>query len=160
MTPRPQNVRIAVSGDEDRLMKIFRISHEDNAIAPMSEEKVMKTIKHALNREGSFIGIIDGAKEIEGVICATLAQMWYSDAWHYDELVNFVHPDYRKSNHAKNLMDFAKWMTEQTNVPLHIGILTAKRLDAKVRLYQRQFKMGGAVFYHNANYGSFLEAAE
>lgn len=151
MTDKPPNVRIAIPGDEDAIFKIFTMAHAENGMGDMDERRVKDTLAFATRRQGGVIGVIDGPDGLEGCIFMLLSQWWYSNGWHWEELINFVHPDHRRSTHAKNLIEFAKWWAEQMKMPLFIGILTTQRLEAKVRLYQRQLTHGGAVFYHNYN---------
>lgn len=159
MTDKPASVRIATVPDEAAVYKILSMAHEENGAAQLSPERVRDQIKFATERRGGIIGVIDGPQEIEGVIMLRLTQWWYSDDWHLDELCNFVHPDYRRGNHhPRHLIEFAKWFAEQMEQPLFIGVMTHERMEAKNRLYRRQVKMGGALFYHNLHYGLLSEA--
>lgn len=157
MTPKPENVRIATSKDEDSLYGILLMAHRENAAMPVSEVRVKEIIKHATNKKGGVIGVIDGPKEIEGILSLQLSRMPYTDEWHLEDICNFVHPDYRKSQHAKDLIQFGKWIAEQMGFPLFIGILTAKRLEAKRRFYNRWVKEVGSVYVHNPVYGALAE---
>ncbi len=91
--------------------------------------------------------------EIDGKIIASVgalfAQWWHTDDWHIDEMWNFVHPDYRKSTYAKDLITYMKWIAEQMGMSLHMGIITATKMEAKIRLYRRQITPVGALFVHN-----------
>ena len=55
----------------------------------------------------------------------------------------------RKSQHAKDLINFSKWVAEQFGMPLLMGILSNDRTEAKIRLYQRHIHHCGALFIHN-----------
>ena len=149
MTLKPQTVRVATRKDEDRIFAIMHLAHKENAVAGINNQKVWDKIRLATRKKGGVIGVIDGPQGIEGVICMVMSQWWYSDDWHVEELINFVHPDYRRSDHAKNLLDFSKWFSEQMDLPLFIGVLSNIRTEAKVRLYGRRLQNVGAVFCHN-----------
>jgi GNAT superfamily N-acetyltransferase len=83
-----------------------------------------------------------------------MARFWYTEDFHLEELYNFVHPDYRKSDNAKALIDFAKNTAEKINVPLMIGIISNHRTEQKIRLYQRRLgKPSGGYWLYNANTG-------
>ena len=151
MTEKPYNVRVATQADEDKIFCLMYLAHKENAMASVNYEKVWDMIRHATQRRGGVIGVIDGENGIEAMICMTLSQWWYSDEWHIDELVNFVHPACRRSTHAKHLLLFSKWFAEQMTMPLFVGVLSTHRTEAKVRLYERQITKGGAVFCHNLN---------
>lgn len=150
MTERPINVRVAVPQDEEAVFAILKLAHEENgSSSTLSPQKVIENIKAATEKRGGIIGVIDGEKGIEGVIFLILSQWWYSDDWHWMEMCNFVHSDCRRSDHAKNLIDFSKWVVEQMEMTLCIGVMSEIRTEAKVKLYQRRLKLGGAIFYHN-----------
>lgn len=151
-TQYPKSVRVAVPSDEVEIIRLMRAAFFEQPIFPLNEDKMRETIRHCVNRKGGVIGVIDGPKGLEGYLIATLFQHWYTDAWHLEELSNFVHPDCRKPGHAKALIEFAKWFAETMGYPLIMGILSTQRLEAKTRLYQRQIKMVGAVFAHNTGH--------
>lgn len=154
-TEKPTNVRVATRADEDAIFALMYLAHKENGMGTMNPEKVWLGIRHALSRKGGVIGVIDGADGIEGMIFLNLSQWWYSDDWHLDEMMNFVHPEHRRKNHARMLIEFAKWFAEEIStgldepMPLFVGVLTTHRVEAKVRLYQRKLQQGGAVFFHN-----------
>ena len=75
------------------------------------------------------------------------------EEWHLNELWCFVHPDRRRSTHARRLIEFGKWCadrlsSEEKRVPLLLGIVTRHRLLPKLRLFQRQAPQVGAIFMH------------
>ncbi len=146
----PVGVRWAVPADENELFEILTLAHAENGLFSQDEGKVRAMIRRATERTGGMIGLIEGDDRIEGVIMMVMAQYWYSEDWHLEELVNFVHPLHRRSTHAKRLLEFAKWcqrgLSKDINVPLLVGILTLNRLEPKMRLYQRQMPQVGAVF--------------
>lgn len=152
MTPRPQAVRIATPADESAVFKLALKAHEENAVAPIDEGKVIDKIRIGTQGKGGIIGIIDGPKEIEAIIMMELAQFWYSSEWHLSELFLYVHPEYRQSSHAKQLIEFSKWASEQMTIPLFIGVLSNSRTKAKIRLYKQRLGLGGALFFHNSNF--------
>ena len=63
-------------------------------------------------------------------------------------LFRSVHPDHRKSDKAKQLMQFSKTASEGLSLDLTISVLSTDRTAAKVRLYQRQFENAGAFFLY------------
>lgn len=145
-------VRFAVPADEDALYELLTLAHAENGLFPQVEGKVRAMIRRATEQQGGMIGVIQGEQRLEGVIGMLLSTFWYTDAVHLEEFVNFVHPDHRRSTHAKRLLEFAKWcqrgLSRDVNVPLLAGILTFHRLEPKIRLYQRQLPQVGAVFQY------------
>lgn len=155
MIEKPTNIRICDHGDEDKLYKFIEAGHNESAIYPMSSYKVNQLIDAAISRTHPIvIGIIDSPtkNEIAASMCIVYEQLWYTDEWQLAELWNNVRPDYRKSNYAKDLIRFGKWVSDTANKALNIGIITTERMEAKIRLYQRQkLQQTGAYFIYNIN---------
>lgn len=141
------DVRLAVQSDEEDIMALCRLLHEENGLWIMNETKVRQMLRKAWRKEFAVIGIVGKPGALEGVIFLTLDQPWYSDEWMLEEMFNFVHPAHRKSGHAKRLVEFAKQTSEGLGVPLMIGIISNERTDAKVRLYQRQLGAPAGAFF-------------
>ena len=141
-------VRIANPADGDTLYAHLLNLHGENAIAPLNPVKARVAVQSMVSQRGGISGIIDGEKGIEASIGLFLNQPFYSDAWHLEEVWNFVHPDHRRTTHAKRLLEFGKWCADRLKVPLFASILTTTRLAPKMRLYQRQLKQVGATFAH------------
>lgn len=157
MTEYPNIVRPIQAKDEEALMELAIVNNRENGVAPLSETKMRNMIRKGINHDGCIIGVIDGAEGLAGSIGMLITQWWYSDSWHLEEIWNFVHPDYRKQKEtngvscANKLLHFAKWSSEQMQMPLLIGVIATERMEAKVRLYQRQFPPVGALFYYEQN---------
>ena len=156
-TAMPANVRFAVASDEDEIMRLMHAAFREQPIFPLNEHKMRGAIRKCtlenLNDRKGFVAVIDGPDGLEAYLIAVFAQYWYTDAFHIEELSNFVHPDHRRGkHHARNLMEFAKWFSEFCGAPLIMGILSTQRLEPKTRLYQRQMKLCGAVFVHNTGH--------
>ena len=59
----------------------------------------------------------------------------------------FVHPQNRLAPHARSLLRLAKSVTDNAEVPLVPGVMTGKRAEAKMRLFESEFgKPIGATF--------------
>jgi hypothetical protein len=144
-------VRMARLEDEDAVYRLLMLLHAENALASLSPEKVRSVITHATRGRGGIIGVIDGPNGIEASIGLALLQWWYSDEWHLEEIWNFVHPDHRRSTHARRLVEFAKWSGDQLGTPVLLGVLTRHRLFPKLRLLQRQVPQVGALFLHGVD---------
>lgn len=147
-------VRLARPEDEEPIYRLLLRLYEENALMAMSATKVRATIRAGTRGEGGIVGVIDGASgEIEASIGMALSCFWYTEEWHLNELWCFVHPDYRRSTHARRLIEFGKWCadrlsSEEKRVPLLLGIVTRHRLLPKLRLFQRQAPQVGAIFMH------------
>lgn len=146
------NVRLATPSDEAQLMDICRDLHKENGLFAMDDDMVRGMLHRAFNRQGGMIGVIDGDKEIAAVIYMLLSNFWYSRDNHLEELFAFVKPAYRKPpGHAIALIEFAKQCSDKIGIPLVIGVLSNRHMEAKVRLYRRELGApAGAFFVFNS----------
>jgi N-acetylglutamate synthase-like GNAT family acetyltransferase len=142
-------VRPAVPEDEEPIYQMLLKLHTENGLFPVAENKVREVIRTATERRYGLIGVIEGEKELEASVGLELSQWWYTDEWCLSEKWNFVLPQYRKSLHAQNLIEYAKWSARAMGVPLQMGIITTKQTEAKVRLYERRMQNVGALFMDN-----------
>lgn len=153
MTIKPTNIRIVTHDDEKKLYDFIAAGHNESALYPMSCYKVNQLIDAAIARTHPIvIGVIDSPTkdEFAASICIVYEQLWYTDEWHLSELWSNVRPDYRRSNYAKDLIQFGKWVADTAEKALNIGIVTTDRMDAKIRLYRRQqLQQTGAYFIYN-----------
>lgn len=155
------SVRIAKHGDELAIFDTILLGHADNGLWPISHNKILKLVEDAVrstmieDRPKPTIGIIEGENGIEAMTCFTFDQYWYTDEWHICELFNWVHPDHRASKHADSLMAFQKKFTDDMCVEtghkfaLLTGVMTLKRLEAKINLFGRKYPQIGALFAYN-----------
>lgn len=142
-------VRPARQGDEEALYNFLCLLHNENGLAPMNPDKVRFMISRATADNPSlFVGIIEGPDGIEASVGLGISEWWYSTDQHLEEVWTFVHPDHRKSTHAKHLYRFAKWSADRLSMPLLVGILTRKELEPKMHLVQREMAQVGALFIH------------
>ncbi len=159
--PSPSVVRRAVAEDYDAIWKLFDLLHEENAMLNMSKAKLDWLLGRILYPDlippgdaglRGFMGVIGPVGgPLEGFIILCLGTFWYSDEIILEEFANFVHPEHRKSNHAKTFLSYAKHLAEQVGIPLVIGIISNVRTAAKVRLYRRQLPEAGAFFVYNSD---------
>lgn len=148
MIQRPKNVLVAMPEDEDQIYNMLTQGlHPENGMFTVAPEKVRHQIKVSTDQQGGVIGLIKQDKKIVASVGLELSQFWYSNQWFVSELWNFVLPEYRKSNYAKDLIDFSKWANESLNMMLVMGIMSTIRTEAKIKLYERRLgKMIGGFF--------------
>lgn len=154
MTEKPDPVvRTAMPFEEEEIMAMCRMLHEENGLFSMSEDRVRDVVRKALNREGGILGVIGDVGQIQAMIYMLIAQIWQSDDWHLEELFSYCRPEYRRSNNAKSLIQFAKRCSDELHLPLIIGIVSNTRTEEKIRLYQRQLqKPNGCFFVYNSKW--------
>lgn len=123
--------------------------HEENGIFSFSERKVRNCLQSAWNGQGGIIGVIGVPGKIEGSICLTIGDYFYTDEFNLSELWNFVLPEYRKSTNAKELIRFAVRCSDEIGIPLIIGVISNERTIAKIGLYRRLLgDPAGGFFVH------------
>jgi len=144
-------VRIATPADRDGMIDLLHMMYAENGVASLSVQKMLAFLDRGLARDYSIIGIVEDEGVIKASIGLFLHQWWYSEDYHVEDTWCFVHPDYRKSTYAKDLLKFAKKCADDLDMQLLIGILSSERTAAKVRLYEKEFgpSMGcGFVYPH------------
>jgi len=150
-TDAPSRVRFAERCDLDDVLFLCRELHAENGLFEMSDDRVRDVLMSHYDRTGGMIGVIGEPGCLEGAIVMRMSTMWYSDQTVLEELFSFVLPEFRRSNNAKDLIDFAKRCAEAIGVPLMIGIISNHRTAAKVELYRRRLGApAGAFFVTNA----------
>lgn len=144
-------VRKADVRDEPEIMELCLSLHRENALFHISEDKVRAYLRRAFANNGAIIGVIGPIGRIEAAIYLMISDYWYSDQWHLEELFSYVKPEYRRSNNAKALINFAQRCSDELSIPAIIGIISNERTKAKIGLYQRQLGTAiGAFFVYNA----------
>jgi GNAT superfamily N-acetyltransferase len=153
-TDKLPRVRVATEADIPQLLQLGRMLHRENGLTGWAEYRIMDAAHRAVAGDGSVIGVIGPMGHVEAMIHLFVGRMWYSDDPHLEELYSFVAPEYRRSDNAKALVEFAKITAERLNIPLLIGIISNKQTEQKIRLYQRRLgKPSGAYFLYNKKTG-------
>lgn len=152
-------VRKAGPADAADVMELCRLLAAENAQFLMSEIKVANKLAQALFLPPpgyvvlpAICGVIGEPGALQASIFLEVGSLWYTDELGLHELWNFVHPDHRRSDHAKILIEFAKACQQAIGLPLSIGVVSNERTEAKIRLYQRRLgKPAGAFFSYGGN---------
>lgn len=140
-------IRMATAFDEEEIMALCRELHEENGIFPMHDPSVRATLRKAFDKQGGIIGLIGPPGAVEAMMFLLISNTWYTEQWHLEELFSYVRPDYRRSTHAKAMVEWAKRCADEVHLPLIIGIISNERTEAKVRLYQRQLQKPAGAFF-------------
>jgi len=154
-----EDLKIRTGTPEDiyEMMDLALMACAENGFVNPDRTKLMTELWQALNLNYGMIGII--GKEngpIEGAILLRIGPMWYSHDMVVEEKAIFIHPDHRgaKEGRARKLVEFAKKAADDLGIPLLIGVLSNKRTEGKIRLYERQLgKPSGAFFLYGAKTG-------
>lgn len=160
VTDCPKSVRIAGPRDEEACVDLWLMDLRENAahVAPIDPDKVLTNIQQGTRRRGTgIVGVIDGPEKAPIALVVLHAMQWHwSQAWFWQEMCTFVHPDHRRSGHADDLLQFQKWWSDEGTkgfgYPVHVlnGVLGAWRVQGKIALYRRKFRQVGAVFCYPA----------
>lgn len=146
---KPEDVRLAVPEDRQALVDLTTLLHGENGLFSLSLTKRDHLLDRYYDRDNAIIGVVGDVGAPVATIYLSLQQPEYTDDWALVEVWNFVAPEHRRSEHAKHLIEYAKFLSSQMNLPLIIGILSNHRTEAKVRLYERSLEKAGAFFVWN-----------
>jgi hypothetical protein len=154
-------VMVAVPDEVDDIMRIALSACDENGFVNPNPQKLLTEIWPALNRDHGLVGVIGEMGKAEGAVLLRVGTMWYSDSEVLEEKAIFVDPKFRsaKGGRATKLCEFSKQVADSLSIPLIIGVLSNRRTEAKVRLYERQFgKPSGAFFLYGAVTGQHTAA--
>lgn len=167
MTQTNSTIRLATSADEPELLALFRLMHAEGGMRRLDIDRVREMFGHAFNRRGGILAVIGAPGNVRAMMFILLTKHWYTHDHHLEELFNWVHPEHRKSDYARLMIEYAKKCSDEMSrdagekIPIVMGVLTNKRMAAKVRLYRRFFGWPhGAFFLHNAPWVSRDEICE
>lgn len=156
-TEKPATVRAATPADEQAILDLLLLDVAENAahVAPPDEARILAHIQHGTQKKGGIIGVIDGPDGKPVACCVMIElQWWWSRQYCFQELVLFVHPDHRKSNHLRDLLNFQRWVSDAMTknfgyrVYLLCGVLGVHHVREKIMLYKRKFRQAGAIFIY------------
>jgi N-acetylglutamate synthase-like GNAT family acetyltransferase len=151
------SIRLATPDDLDEVMQLAFMACEDNGFLDYSPELLAREIYPALCLDhGLFPVIGPPGGEIQGFVLLRIGTMFYSTRQCLEEKCLWVHPEHRaaRGGRARKLLEYTKKSADTLGLPLIIGIMTSRRAEAKVRLYERTFgPPTGAFFLYGAESG-------
>jgi hypothetical protein len=137
-------IRIATATDTAAVMDLLRLMHAEIGRAPFSEKAVTRTIEACLDR--GVIGLAVEDDKPVGAMGLVVEQPWYSeDLWLFERFT-FVHPEHRRSRHARALLAFAGSAAAQAKMPILLGVFGDHRVVGKARLFGRHFAEAGRIY--------------
>lgn len=144
----PAEVRMAEAADRQPLLELMILLHGENGLFSVSAPKVDAMLDRYYRQQGVMIGVIGDVGRPVGAIYLEISQVVYSDDWLLVEQFNFVHPDHRRSSYAKQLIAYAKRCSDELKLPLMVGILSNKRTEAKMVLYDKWLNRAGGYYIY------------
>jgi GNAT superfamily N-acetyltransferase len=123
--------------DLDDVIAVARELGQENSAYAVNDDVAIPMIRGVLAGDG-LVGVIrDKDKCITGTIMLRISHHWSSAKPFLDEFWVYVRPEYRKSNMARQLIQFAKHQADKLNLLLRIGIISKIELSRKLALYER-----------------------
>lgn len=138
-------VRVATEADRDAVEALARLMHAEVGMFPIAADKLRATIDLGIKHK--LIGLTGGERPT-GVLCLAIESLHYTDDFHLTDKFFFVHPDHRKTPHARSLLEWAKHVGDQVGVPVFVAIFNTKRTEAKARMMERHLTYAGSMFVH------------
>jgi len=123
--------------DLPEILEVARELGRENGAYTVSEDVAIPMIRDVIAGDG-IVGIVraeDG--NIAGTILLKIAYYWGSSQPFADEYWLHVREQYRKSNIARQLIQFAKHQADKLGLLLRIGIISKIELSRKLALYTR-----------------------
>jgi hypothetical protein len=124
-------------------------AHQENGQHQIDLRKCAQIIWRGLTKQMAVIGCFGDVSLVKAYIVMEIDYIYYSNEMQILEKINYVRPEFRKSDYAGRLLDFAKQASDETGLDLMIGIVSDKRLEAKERFYARKLKKAGVWFIHH-----------
>lgn len=141
-------IRNAQITDFDLILPLLQLRHKEGRFGSFSLYEVRNQFDLILAGHG-IIGIIETADGVaQATIGLVVCRFWYSTDAHIEDQWNYVHPDFRRTDHAKNLMTFAKDYSNRVRLPLFTMQEETPETAPKMRLLERNLQRAGAVFRH------------
>lgn len=133
-----------------KLAKEF--SKEDALFADKYDEKYIPSILENICSNKNIVPLlaVDEEEKVVGVLFLTFAPLWYNTEYSFfEELLFYVMVEHRGKGAGKLLIDAAKELADENDIPLVIHLLTRDRLKLKERLMNRQglSKQGSIMAY-------------
>ncbi len=144
---RPHNVVPADIGDEEPLMHLLRLRHQEERTGPFDQASARGVLQRGLLCQGAMIGVIRRGALVEASIGVYVSKYWDTDQLHLEPFWSYVLPPYRKGYYARDLIQFGKWVSQRMRLPLVIQA-TANDEEGryKVELYGRKLPKWGETF--------------
>lgn len=153
-TTNPYGIERADPSDSADLFAFLMPIYAENALQTVSAHKVASLVDRCVNMDEAIAGVIRGgaASPIVASIGLVIEEADYTDDKQIRAVWAFTHPDHRRENYLKKMIEFGKWCQESmqqgsdTPLPLVMQILTSLDLEAQMRAYQRYAPQVGALF--------------
>lgn len=145
MTP----IRIARPNDFELVLPLLKARHAETGRGTFDPHLVRDRFYAMTDEYGvGMVGVIEGTKCAEATIGLTVCQFWDSRERHLEALWQYVGADFRRSDHAKRLVLFAKGIANRMGLPLFSSEAETPETAPKVRLLERNMQRDAVIFRH------------
>lgn len=150
-------VRAAVPEDRQEIWRLLLQGHRENGIFELSTDKVNWLLDRVLHPDRilpsdlgprGLIGVIGPKNKLDAIAFLIIGSFWYSNDPHLEELIVYVDPECRHSNHAQEIISWMKRTSDALEIPILTGIISKHRTAAKIRLYDRFLPRIGAFYLY------------
>ena len=149
MLPLPIAVRTAVIDDEEDILELLRMRHDESpALCRWNDDIVRSYIRMGTEHKGGMIGVIRGGQGVEATVGLFFGREWYSEDRFLHDLWMFVHPHRRDTPHIKNLVGWSKSVAKNLGCLLRLPELGDEK-NGLIRLLDRSTKRVGALFMYD-----------
>jgi len=139
-------VRLAIPADRAPLLDLLRLKHAEDGIGGFDPLKADAAVAQGLTCDRALIGVIRSGARVEASVGLFVTSPWDSTDEFLADRWLFVHPDHRRSEHAKKLMDFARWTARQLGRSLLMTAVYNEATAGKAMLFDRSLPMRGSVY--------------
>lgn len=141
-------IRIAIAEDFEVVLPLLVLRHQEARHGRRLSLLQVCRQYDAITNGGGTIGVIEDTAIVVASIALVRCRYWWTMDEHYEALWNFVHPEHRRTDHAKDLMNFAKAICDKANLPLYLSQEETPETAPKVRLLERQMTRTAVIFSH------------
>lgn len=129
------------------LVQLLTMLHTETPHAPLDLGKLREGIRRVLDTGVVFVSVTP-ERRLAGSLGLIIDSPWFSrEQWLTDHWL-FVHPDCRRTPHARMLVRTAKALAEDWKMPLHMAVTGyGGRIAGKIRLFARELgEPNGAIW--------------
>lgn len=158
-TPRPHTVEFATPEDEAEVVALILedTSRQVPGWVQLDAGRILEHVQLGTQRRGGIVGVIKEDGHVVGTIVLVNLQPAFSLMYYIQEIFHVVHRNHRRSNHARDLVNFAKWcsdeMTREFGYPVNLHYVVTAEPNAwnwrkKIWFFRRLLMQCGATFVY------------
>lgn len=142
-------VRLANLADEEKILSLCWLAHEEMPERSLSPVKVQSMVRQSLTSDQGLIGVVDVGGDVRAMIGLIVSSPWCSEDLEIYDWLAFVRPDCRHLRYFTQLLLWAKGQAHRLHLPIVLGFIGDERVEAKARAYRRHMPKFGEFFrYH------------